>query len=147
MTRIYIALCALFFACPALMAQLNPVLWTFSAEKVSAQEYDLILTASIDPGWFVYSQYLESDEGPVRTSLMFKEDTAFALEGKAEEKGKKKEGYDALFDMNLVKFGGTTQFVQRIKLLDKLESVSGSVEFMCCDDARCLPPQNSGIRY
>ena len=131
----------LLFSASSAMAQLNPAKWVFSAEKVNDTEYNLILTASLDPGWFIYSQYLASDDGPIRTSLSFGESKAFELLGKAEEKGDKKEGYDDIFMMDVIKFSGTTQFVQRIKTLENIETISGAVEFMCCDKNRCIPPQ------
>lgn len=140
MTRLLIGALLFFFSTHLLMAQvLEPVKWTFSAEKVNDQEYDLIFTAHADDGWFIYSQFM-GDDGPIPTSLNFENATAFELIGKAAEKGNKKEGYDALFDMDVIKFSGTTQFVQRIKRLNKLEAISGYVEFMCCDSNRCLPP-------
>ena len=131
----------LLFSIQNLFAQLNPVKWSYTSEKVSDQEYDLIITANVDPGWYIYSQYLESDDGPIRTSFNFSENEAFKLMGQTKENGKKKEGFDDLFGMNVIKYSGTTQFVQRIKLSAPLQEVSGYLEFMTCDDDQCLPPK------
>ena len=49
----------------------NPVKWNTSHEQTADGEFDLIFTATIDDGWSVYSQYLESDDGPVRTCLLY----------------------------------------------------------------------------
>ena len=122
-------------------AQLNPVSWSYKAEKINDTEYNLILTASVDPGWFIYSQYLESDDGPIRTSFQFNTNDNIELIEKTTEEGNRKEGYDNLFDMNVIKFSGTTQFTQRIKLAGEVKEISGNLEFMTCDDDKCLPPQ------
>lgn len=122
-------------------AQLNPVSWTFSAEKITDTEYNVYLVASVDDDWFIYSQYLESDDGPIRTTFSFDKSPDVKLIGKTKEDGKKKEGYDALFDMNVVKFGGKVTFTQKVAVKAGAEKVSGWLEFMTCDDGRCLPPK------
>ena len=121
-------------------AQQNPVSWDHHFEKVNENTYKLVFTASIDAGWYLYSQYLESDEGPIPTSFNFTESGQFKLAGKTEEVGKKKEGYDELFGMNIVKYGNKVEFVQKVKVTGKETKVAGFVEFMTCDDNQCLPP-------
>lgn len=49
-------------------AQTNPVNWSYEIVKVSDLEYELVFTATIDDGWYVYSQFLE-DGGPIPTSI------------------------------------------------------------------------------
>ena len=51
-----IAAVFLSFAAQAQMAE--PVNWTFTAEKINANEYQIKLTANIEEGWYVYSQNL-----------------------------------------------------------------------------------------
>ncbi len=122
-------------------AQLNPVSWSFEAKKVSADAYDLIITAKIEKGWYVYSQYLESDEGPIPTHFTFAIDDDYRLAGETLESGNKKEGFDEIFGMNLAKFSTKAVFTQRVNLLRKTDRISGSVEFMTCNDEQCLPPE------
>ena len=135
-----LTLMAIFFT-TTIFAQLDPVSWSFEAKKISDTEYDLVLTAKVDDGWFIYSQYLESDFGPIPTSFTLEPHAAYELVGKTEEKGHKKEGYDEIFEMNLVKFDGEVQFIQRINIKGEVSQVKGSLEFMTCDDERCLPPK------
>ena len=54
-------------------AQLDPVQWSYQAEKVSEDEYDIIFTARIDKGWSVYSPHLEGG-GPIPTAFEFYDD-------------------------------------------------------------------------
>jgi len=125
-----------------LTAQETPVKWTFTAEKVSDQEYDLVITANIETGWSVYSQYLESDEGPVKTKIEFQPSGNIQLIGKTVESGNKKENYDELFGMNLIKFSKKAQFTQRVKVSNPSESISGFLTYMACDETSCLPPKD-----
>ena len=54
-----ILLLAVFALSTANAQILEPVKWKFSTEKVSADEHNLVFTASIDDGWNVYSQMHE----------------------------------------------------------------------------------------
>lgn len=118
----------------------DPVHWSFSTEKVNDAEYNIVATAKIDDGWSVYSQYLESDDGPIATSFDFSTDN-LELIGKTEETGNRKESYDDLFGMNLVKFSKTAIFTQTVKSTDG-KTVRGTVTFMTCTETSCLPPKD-----
>lgn len=124
----------------ALPAQkVEPVKWNFSAVKIADREYDIVLTANLQKGWYIYSQYLESEDGPIATSIQWTS-TGIELIGKATEDGHKKEGHDPIFDMNLVKFSQQVKFTQRVKVAAGSKQIDGEVMFMTCDDNMCLPP-------
>ena len=124
----------------------EPVKWTTSVEKISATEYDLISTASIDPGWHLYSQNVPED-GPISTSFNYPSSDDFELVGQTEEE----EGHtvhDPVFDMVIKYFEDKAEFRQRIKLLDPdLDGIGGEVEFMVCDDEKCLPPTTVELAF
>ena len=125
----------------------DPVSWDTQYEQINDEEFNLLFTASIDDGWSIYSQYLESDDGPVRTSFNFDKGDHFTLVGKNEENGKKEEGFDKLFDMNVIKFKQKVVFTQRIKANDLSKPISGYLEFMTCDATRCLPPKMIDFKF
>lgn len=127
-------------------AQQNPVKWSYETKKVADNTYDLVFTANISDGWYVYSQYLESDDGPIRTSFAYDENAAVKLDGKNKEDGHKHEGYDDLFGMNILKFSGKPTFTQRVKIT-KPTTLSGHLEFMTCDNERCLPPSEVAFSF
>jgi thiol:disulfide interchange protein len=117
----------------------DPVKWSTSVEKVSAQEYDLIITASIEDNWHLYSQSVPED-GPIPTSFSFEKNDNYSLVGKTlEEEGHTVD--DPVFDMKIKYFEHKAIFKQRIKTLSESSlNIIGEVEFMVCDDANCLPP-------
>ena len=120
---------------------LEPVKWTYTSEQVSANEHNLIFTAKMEKGWTVYSQFT-SDDGPVPTSITYESIDGAELVGDASEKGKRKEGMDKLFEVNVIKFLADEDFVitQKVKVNDYGKPITGYLEFMTCDDKRCLPP-------
>ncbi len=123
----------------ALFSQIfKPVKWETSIEKVSDKEYVLVATANIEEGWAIYGQNI-ADGGPVKTSFVFQQGKNYELVGKTEEfNGHEK--FDKTFEMNLVKFYEKAIFKQRIKLNSEMTNINAQVEFMSCNDERCLPP-------
>ena len=124
----------------------DPVKWDTSVEKISETEYDLIINASIEKNWHLYSQNVPED-GPIPTSFSFTTSNDFEIIGKtSEEKGH--TVHDAVFEMKIKYFENKATFKQRIKLLSKNAfSINGSVEFMVCDDASCLPPNEVDLTF
>lgn len=126
----------------------KPVKWSFSQEKISDKEYYLVFSAKIDKGWTIYSQFT-ADDGPIPTTITFEESTGIELIGKASESGKKKEGMDALFGVNVIKFLADKPFVmkQKVKVKDASKKVTGYVTYMACDDEKCLPPTDEEFSF
>lgn len=127
---------------------LDPVKWSFSTEQLSDTEYNLVYTATIDDEWNVYSQFT-SDDGPVPTSINYEAQEGIELMGAATEKGHKKEGFDKLFETNVIKFLGDEDFTvtQKVKVTDASKPVSGYLTFMTCNDKTCLPPTDIDFSF
>lgn len=119
---------------------LNPVKWSVEAKEVGNNEYDLIFTAKVDEGWNVYSQFLK-DDGPRPTKIIVAEGTHYSITSKPTESGSHMvKEHDPNFDMELVKFKGDATFIQRIKINDPSQKVKGELEYMTCDNSKCLFP-------
>ncbi|WP_456442411.1 cytochrome c biogenesis protein CcdA [Psychroserpens sp.] len=140
MKKILIAFCSLIlFSITAKAQVFEPVKWKTSVEKISDTEYDLISSATIDKGWHLYSQNVPED-GPIPTTFNYTISSKFELNGNTlEDKGHTVD--DPIFEMKIKYFGDKAEFRQRIKVLNQeLSIVEGEVEFMVCDDSKCLPP-------
>lgn len=145
--RIFLSNLILFLTFSASAQVLQPVKWSYNFDKVGADEFELKMTASIDDGWTIYSQHTE-DDGPVPTSFEFEKGAHFETIGIVEEKGKKKEGHDPLFDTNVIKFvKGPVVFTQKVKVNDYSKPIKGYLTFMTCDNARCLPPTDVDFSF
>lgn len=124
----------------------EPVKWTTSVEKISNLEYKLISVAKIEEGWHLYSQHIPED-GPIPTT--FKYDTeanAIDIIGETTEE----DGYttdDPVFEMKIKYFENTAKFVQIVKLPKPTTIINATVEFMVCDDTRCLPPTEITLAF
>lgn len=118
---------------------LDPVKWSFSSQRISSDEFELNFTAKIEKNWHLYSQYIP-EGGPIPTTFTFEPSPNYKLIGKTIEP-KPHKMFDRNFEMEVQYFDGQAVFKQRIKSLTQQSfNVRGTVEFMACDDSRCIPP-------
>ncbi len=118
-------------------SMVNPVSWTVNLNTISDGEYELVYTAKMQDPWTVYSQYT-SDDGPVPTTITY--ETEVEKIGKGTETGHKKEGYDKMFETEVIKFLSDQPFVIKHKIKSSTDKLKGYLTYMTCDDTRCLPP-------
>lgn len=124
---------------PAQAQILQPVKWSFNSEEISNNELELQFIADIDAGWHVYSTEIP-EGGPIPTSFNFEESGNFELVGELSTPEPIVK-FDKAFEMTLEYFGERAVFTQKVKLnTDEPFVISGELEFMACDDSRCLPP-------
>lgn len=129
----------------AAMAQIeDPVDWNFAAEAVNEGEADLVFRAVIEPGWHVYSQFIE-EGGPIPTSFAFNPSPAYERMGDISESPRPTTAFDQNFQMDIAWHDQEVTFRQRIKV-NEPTTVSGVVEFMVCNDEKCLPPAEVEFR-
>ncbi|WP_027137388.1 protein-disulfide reductase DsbD domain-containing protein [Gaetbulibacter saemankumensis] len=125
---------------------LDPVTWSTSVNKIADTEYELVITAGIEPGWHLYSQNVPED-GPIATSFTFEGNGKYLKKGNTTEE----EGHvvnDPIFEMEIKYFEDKATFKQRIKLkTTESFKINGTVEFMVCDDSRCLPPNEVDLEF
>ncbi len=146
MKKLAILLLFLLLVNTAFSQILDPVEWKTSVEKVSDIEYKLITKASIEKGWHLYSQSVPED-GPIPTTFRYN-----LVDGKVVPTGntEEEEGHtvdDPVFGMKIKYFENEATFVQRVTFTKLLDLVEGSVEFMVCDDKRCLPPTEVNLVF
>lgn len=127
------------FFTSALSAQIKtPVKWAYAAKKINNNEAVLLIKATIDKGWHIYSQNIKPG-GPVPTTLTFTTSADYTPIGAATEP-KGISHFEKVFDMDVVYFENEVVFQQKVKLNKAATNVKGTIEFMVCNDKECLPP-------
>lgn len=117
----------------------NPVTWSCSTESLGNNEYNVVIKAEIEDGWHLYSQNIP-DGGPVPTTFTFEENPSLQLIENVKESNNVIEHEDPVFNIRLSYFEKNATFTQKVKLNGDAASLTGSVEFMCCNDGTCIPP-------
>lgn len=139
MKNLFFLTIGLLFSLTASSQILNPVKWSYVAKKTSKTEATLYLKATIDQGWHIYAQNL-SDGGPVKTSFTFTPSRAYKPIGRTIEP-KAIVKFEKAFNMNVSYFEKSVIFQQKLKLAAANAIVKGTLEYMACDDTKCLPPE------
>lgn len=118
-----------------------PVKWSYAAKKTGATEAVVLLKATIQTGWHIYSLNVK-DGGPIKTSFTFKKSADYSLVGKPSQPTPITK-YEKAFSMNVSYFEKEVVFQQKIKLKSaKATAVKGKLEYMTCNDMKCLPPED-----
>ncbi|HEY2583329.1 MAG TPA: protein-disulfide reductase DsbD domain-containing protein [Mucilaginibacter sp.] len=141
MKRILILVTVLMISAGAFAQIEKPVKWSYAAKKISDNEAVLFFRATIQEGWHIYSQNVK-DGGPIKTSFTFTPSTEYALVGKTAEPAPVTK-YEDAFKMNVSYFENTVTFQQKVKLKSgKITSIKGQLEYMTCNNKKCLPPED-----
>ena len=126
---------------------IDPALLTTEVKKISDKEFELIVHVAIKDGWHIYSQNVK-DGGPIPTSLTFSKNPLVEFIGKVKEVGKVESNFDPNFNLELLYYSNTVDFVQKIKLKAKAKtSITAKMEYMVCTNKECLPPKTKSVNF
>src|ERR1700759_2037129 len=140
MKKIILAAAILFLSVGAFAQIEAPVKWSYAAKRTSPTEAVVFLKATIQNGWHIYSMNVK-DGGPIKTSFTFDKSKEYSLVGKPSEPTPVTR-FEKAFSMNVSYFEKEVVFQQKIKLSSANASVvKGKLEYMTCNDQKCLPPE------
>lgn len=117
----------------------EPVKFKAELKNVSADEVEVVFSATIDNGWHVYSTDL-GDGGPISATFNTEKLSGAAVDGKLKPVGKEISTYDQMFEMKVRYFEHSVQFIQKLKLTGGEYHIEGFLEYGACNDENCLPP-------
>ncbi len=139
MKRILIVIFS-FFTVASFAQTKDVVKFSYEAKKKANGEYDILITASLQKPWHIYSQNTEKG-GPLPTKINFSPNPLLTLQGKVKEEGKLEKVFDENFKKNVLYYSNKVVFVQTVKLKGKVQTnITGNIKYMVCDDEMCLPP-------
>ena len=141
MKKVLLLLTVLMISAAAFAQIETPVKWSYAAKKLNNNEAVVFLRATIQDGWHIYSLNV-GDGGPIKTSFKFAPSKEFALIGTPSEPTPVTK-YEDAFKMNVSYFEKTVTFQQKIKIKSgNLAAIKGQLEYMTCNDKKCLPPED-----
>ena len=118
----------------------EPVKWKHELKITGNTTGEIIHTATIEDKWHLYGTKLPAG-GPRPTTFVYEKMENARKSGDIIPKSKLLDVYDKNFGMNLSWYSKEAVFVQKITFTDASKiRIEGYVEFMACDDERCLPP-------
>ena len=123
----------------------EPVHFTSQLKELKGGEAELIFSATIDPGWHVYSTGLGSD-GPISASFHADKMDGVETVGKLQARGKEIKQFDKLFEMELRFFEQAVTFVQKVRFTKPDYDIDCYLEYGACNDEACLPPTEVALK-
>ena len=117
----------------------EPVSFTTSVNPISENNYELIITSSIEKNWRLYSQFLK-DGGAIPTEFTFKNEVtdSFKLIGKMIE-SESITKFDPIFQLDQSYFIDSNTFKQVIEInSSEISKVFANIMYQACDDSLCI---------
>ncbi|MEX2349459.1 MAG: cytochrome c biogenesis protein CcdA [Flavobacteriaceae bacterium] len=142
MIKYLVALFAFFTISSSFSQIYEPTEWVSELIEVGENEYELEFKVFVDEGWYVYSQEIDADEGPLPTEFAYlNQEGNYELIGATLEPETEPK-YDAVWDLVIKTMSDTVTFKQKVKVINpNLHAIDAEVMFMVCNDELCLPPE------
>ena len=137
--KVYLTLLALVLALAAQAQMMNPVHFRSELKMLEGENAEIVFTATIDPGWHVYSTDLGND-GPIEATFNATKMEGAEKVGKLTPRGNAIKKFDNMFGMELKYFEHSATFVQKIKFTKPQYDIDCYLEYGACNDEMCLPP-------
>jgi hypothetical protein len=115
--------------------------YTFSKSEVkTGEEVELILKAVIEKDWYMYSNDMDPNLGPVVASFTFTPHPSYKTIG-AVKAINAKHKFDDVWNGEVAIFKDKAEFRQKVKILAANPVIKGSSEYQTCTEVSgiCLP--------
>ncbi|WP_163407104.1 protein-disulfide reductase DsbD domain-containing protein [Flavobacterium ajazii] len=114
----------------------HPVSWSFEKQIITADSFNLVITAVINAPWHIYPLKESGGSLGLPTQIIFEENSNIELIGEIEAKSADQDSKP-----NAPYFSKGAIFIQKLKLKSKTaSSLNFKIKYMACTNAMCLPP-------
>ena len=119
----------------------DPVKFKYNINSLPNNEYEAVLTATIEKNWHIYSKDLPPDSG-IPTEMLLTSKEGIQLIGGVVEVGKKHDEFSEAFGAQIVYYSDLVLFKQKFKLKNnaKPATVAAEITYQTCNDRVCLAP-------
>ena len=124
---------------------MNPVHFSSQLKELKGGEGEIVFSATIDPGWHVYSTNL-GDDGPISATFNPVKMEGVETVGKLQPRGNEIKQFDKLFGMELRFFEKSVTFAQKIRFTKPDYNIDCYLEYGACNDQSCLPPSEATLK-
>ncbi len=139
----FVAFLALFFASQAQIMQ--PVKWDASLKMTGDDTGEIILKATIDAGWHLYSPDFAEGEGPQPLSVTFPLTDGVKLNGKLTPSQAPHREMDEMFEMELTWWTNAVTLTQKFTATKPDFAIDIAMTYGACNDQNCIPPSRESF--
>lgn len=124
----------------------SPIHWTITARELKPGEYELHFTATLSPGWHVYSQFQPKEAVSEPTKINIRKNPLVTVQNPAKEYGVKVKYEDLVAGIVQYQYANQVDFVEVVTVKNNSSintNLSGTVHFQVCTDKQCLQPEDT----
>lgn len=118
----------------------EPVSWNYQVKQINKQRYEVHLTATLENGWYIYSQY-STKEGALPTRIVFDKDIPVSLKGAVQEVGELQTIYKEVLSKVVEYYYHEVVFLQQVDYQGPRPlPISGVITYRVCHkEEGCSP--------
>ncbi|MBQ9470150.1 MAG: thioredoxin family protein [Bacteroidales bacterium] len=137
MTRRALSILLMLVPTFAMQAQIDdPVQWDIRANHLGSNRIEIVIDATIERGWHLYSTQLP-EGGPLPTTFSF-DAKGYRTVGPLVLRTKPHKAHDEVFDLDLEFFEGSASFAQVVELTAERAEALVAVEYQVCFNDKCV---------
>ncbi|HRK27717.1 MAG TPA: protein-disulfide reductase DsbD family protein [Chitinophagales bacterium] len=125
---------------PASQPFINPVNWSFNLYPIQGDIYEIVLSATIQDQWYVYSQN-NSGSAPFPAQISFDDNAGITfLDEETAEIGTLLNETDPIFEKKVNRYAGTVTYKRKVQFLQNVR-ITGAVKYMAATNKQYLMPK------
>ena len=130
----FLAFLALLIAFSVNSQMVDPVKWKSKINQKSSDEFELVMEATIEPEWHIFSQFTP-EGGSLPSIFEYKNQNGnYKLIGKTKESAYKKV-YSDIFEVDEYMFENKAQFKQMVKVINpNLKTITVGLDYQACKE-------------
>ncbi len=146
--RISLFLVTIFAVIAGLQAQImKPVKWDASLNMTGDATGEIVLKATVDPGWHLYSPDFAEGDGPQPLVITFPKTDGVKLNGKPVPSSAPHREMDEMFEMELTWWTGTVTLTQKFTATSPEFAIDVALTYGACNDQNCIPPSRESFNF
>lgn len=125
----------------------NPVKWSVTLDMADDTHGAVVMTATVDAGWHVYSNDVDPDVGPNPLEIDWSKLDGVKLDGKMKPSKTPHKEFDEMFGANLSWWTDEVTLRQNFIVTASKYAIEGAIRFSACNDENCIPPTKETFEF
>ncbi|MEY8605750.1 protein-disulfide reductase DsbD family protein [Muribaculum intestinale] len=118
----------------------DPVHWSTELKMTGDAQGEVVMTASIDAGWHMYSLDVDPDIGPQPLAIEWTALDGVELKGHPKADKTPHKEYDEMFGANLSWWTEGVTITQAFTATKSKFAIEGLIRYSACNNDNCIPP-------
>lgn len=118
----------------------DPVHWSTELKMTGDAQCEVVMTASIDAGWHMYSLDVDPDIGPQPLAIEWTALDGVELKGHPKADKTPHKEYDEMFGANLSWWTEGVTITQAFTATKSKFAIEGLIRYSACNNDNCIPP-------